>query len=408
MKKILFGLFVLILALAGCGGGGGGGDGASISNGNNGSSTANNVTMTVDNGPSGALGQLNIPYVSVTLCAPGSTSNCQTIDHVLVDTGSSGLRVLSSVLGSSVRNALGSQLVNGRQVVECAQFADGYTWGAVNVADVRMAGEVASSVPIQVISDPVYTTVPSACANTGSNEGNLAGLGANGIIGVGLNKQDCGSSCANTVVSGFYYQCPTALTCQPGTVPLAQQVSNPVASFAADNNGVLLQLPSIPITGQATVQGSLTFGIGTQSNNAIASSAKAYRVSSDGFTITGIYKGQTYPSFIDSGSNILYFTDNSITTCQVAGSTWYCPGSQLNLSATLSSGSSSSTVNFNLIDAQVLNNSSYAAFPSIGAPMTGSLSGDFDWGLPFFYGRSVYIGFAGSSNPLGSGAMYIF
>ena len=413
MKKIFLGLFALTLALAGCGGGGGGGGGSSLSNGGNSnsgnsSSTANSVVMSVDTGPSGAQGQFNLPYVSVTVCAPGSTSNCQTIDHVLVDTGSSGLRVLSSVLGSSLQNALGSQQVNGKQVVECAQFADGYTWGAVNVADVRMAGEVASSVPIQVVSDPVYTTVPASCSSVGSNEGNLIGLGANGIIGVGLNRQDCGSGCAGNANNGFYYVCASALTCQPGTVPVAQQVANPVANFASDSNGVLLQLPAIPVTGQASAQGVLTFGIGTQSNNGIVAGAKAYPVSSDGFTITGVYKGQTYASFIDSGSNILYFSDSSIPTCTVGGGTWFCPSSQLNLSATLSSGGSSGTVNFSLISAQVLNSSSYAAFPSLGAPMTGSLLGDFDWGLPFFYGRSVYIGFAGSGNPLGSGAMYIF
>ena len=40
---------------------------------------------------------VNILYVNVTICAPGSTTNCQTIDHVQVDTGSQGLRILSSV-----------------------------------------------------------------------------------------------------------------------------------------------------------------------------------------------------------------------------------------------------------------------------------------------------------------------
>src|ERR1700693_3503730 len=39
----------------------------------------------------------NGAFASVTVCVPG-TSTCQTIDGVLVDTGSSGLRVLSSAL----------------------------------------------------------------------------------------------------------------------------------------------------------------------------------------------------------------------------------------------------------------------------------------------------------------------
>src|ERR1700688_446096 len=34
-------------------------------------------------------------FTSVTVCAPGSTTNCQTISDVLIDTGSSGLRILS-------------------------------------------------------------------------------------------------------------------------------------------------------------------------------------------------------------------------------------------------------------------------------------------------------------------------
>ena len=41
---------------------------------------------------------INTAYTTVTVCAPGSTSNCQTIDHIQVDTGSSGLRILSEVL----------------------------------------------------------------------------------------------------------------------------------------------------------------------------------------------------------------------------------------------------------------------------------------------------------------------
>ncbi len=48
--------------------------------------------ITVNAGP--ANNYANGLFTSVTICVPGSTSNCQTIDGVLVDTGSSGLRVL--------------------------------------------------------------------------------------------------------------------------------------------------------------------------------------------------------------------------------------------------------------------------------------------------------------------------
>src|SRR5581483_9230831 len=58
-------------------------------------STANTQQIVVNAGPAGNY--FNGAFTSVTICAPG-TSNCQTVDGVLVDTGSSGLRVLSSAL----------------------------------------------------------------------------------------------------------------------------------------------------------------------------------------------------------------------------------------------------------------------------------------------------------------------
>ena len=407
MRRIIS--MCLMLFLSACGGGGGGGGGGdNLSNGNTGSTSANSVTMKVDSGPSGVQ-TLNIPYVSVTICAPGSTSNCQVVDHVLVDTGSSGLRILASALSASVIAGLGNQQVGGRQVVECMQFVSSITWGAVKLADVRMAGKAASALPMQLVSDPVYTTIPGACSSRGTNAGSLAGLGANGIIGVRHDLQDCGSACANSSLNSMYYLCAGASSCVGGAVPVTQQVANPVANFSGDNNGVLLQLPSVPATGTATATGSLIFGIGTQSNNAIPAGAQAYpTTSASGFTINTLYKGLNYSSFLDSGSNLLVFPDGSINTCVVNGQTWFCPPSQQNLSAVLSSGTSSSVINFSVIDASQYLQGANSAIPGIAAPASGSLGGQFDWGLPFFYGRSVFIGFVGGSNPLGSGPMYIF
>nr|WP_249193126.1 DUF3443 family protein [Burkholderia cenocepacia] len=59
--------------------------------------------MSVTVGPNPWNAQ-NVLYTSVTICMPG-TSNCQTIDNVLVDTGSFGLRLFNSraKVGSGVR-----------------------------------------------------------------------------------------------------------------------------------------------------------------------------------------------------------------------------------------------------------------------------------------------------------------
>lgn len=76
--------------------------------------------------------------VSVTVYVPGSTSNCTTVDHILVDTGSTGLRILSSALSTSFINALTSVTVSGNQLEECAQCVSSYLWGTVKKADLYM------------------------------------------------------------------------------------------------------------------------------------------------------------------------------------------------------------------------------------------------------------------------------
>ncbi|MDE3106455.1 MAG: DUF3443 family protein, partial [Acidobacteriota bacterium] len=54
----------------------------------------NRVPLVVDQGV-GSAGASNQSYITVNVCAPG-TASCQTIDHVLVDTVSVGLRLLAS------------------------------------------------------------------------------------------------------------------------------------------------------------------------------------------------------------------------------------------------------------------------------------------------------------------------
>ena len=114
--------------------------------------TQNVQTIVVNAGPANSY--FNGAFTSVTLCTPG-TSTCQTIDGVLVDTGSTGLRVLSSALTVGLTQQTDS---SGAPLTECAQFLDGFTWGPVQAADVKLAGEQASGVPVQVIGGPGYPT----------------------------------------------------------------------------------------------------------------------------------------------------------------------------------------------------------------------------------------------------------
>ena len=115
----------------------------------------------VNAGP--ANNYLNGVFTSVTICVPGQSS-CQTIDGVLVDTGSSGLRVLASAVTLTLPPQTDA---SGAPIAECFSFLDGYTWGSVQSADIKLGGEQASGVPVQVIGGAGLPAIPPACANSG-------------------------------------------------------------------------------------------------------------------------------------------------------------------------------------------------------------------------------------------------
>jgi Protein of unknown function (DUF3443) len=392
-------------ALAGCSnsgsssnsGGGGGGGG----------STANQQAIQVNTGPALSAGSVatNSAFTSITICVPGSTSQCQTIDGVLVDTGSFGVRVLSSALTLSLPQQNDS---GGNPLAECTLFVSDETWGPVAQADVSLGGEKASAQLIQVIGGGTgnMATPPTSCSNQGPVDDTLASFGANGILGVGNFISDCGPGCApgTTNNPGFYYSCPSS-GCVVTTVPEANQVSNPVAAFAKDNNGVIVELPSATAP-EASLSGTLIFGIGTQSNNGLGG-ATVYAVNSADGNFNTTFKGITYTdaAFLDTGSNAIYFLDAATTglpTCSSPITFWYCPASTMNFTATNQAfqGGATTTINFSVVSAAPLNtNQSDGVFPGLAGPNPST----FDWGLPFFYGRNVFIAIEGASTPGGTG-----
>src|SRR5450631_42916 len=180
------------------------------------------------------VGAVNIPYTSVTVCVPG-TATCQTIDHVLVDTGSVGMRILSSVLNANM--TLPAVPIGGNPLIECAQFASGWSWGSVRTATVQIGGtsntgETASSINVQVIGDQAVNGVaaPSTCSSAGTAQNDVIAYSANGILGVGLFVNDCsfsGSTCfvPSSPYIPLYWTCPGSV-CNAIAVPSASIVSN--------------------------------------------------------------------------------------------------------------------------------------------------------------------------------------
>jgi hypothetical protein len=173
--------------------------------------------------------------------------------------------------------------------------------------------------------------------------------------------------------------------------------------FATDNNGVVLELPVVPAAGQVSSTGLLLFGIGTQSNNALGG-ATIFGVDGNG-NMTTRYGGSTTPGFIDSGSNGYYFLDSGTTGIPTCPDTqdFYCPASTLSLSASnLGANGTSGTVAFNIANADPQLTNPDALLPQIGGPFAGY----FDWGLPFFYGRTVFTAIESQSTPGGVGPYF--
>lgn len=366
---------------------------------------SNVQSITVNTGPT--ANYIDGAFTSVTVCVPGSTTSCQTIGGILVDTGSSGLRILSSALTISLPQQTGA---NGSPIVECLPFLDGITWGPVQTVDLTIAGEEAKSLPIQVIGSPSFPTIPGGCTSNGAPEDDLATLGANGILGVGNFAQDCGSACTVSGGSnpGLYYSCPNT-GCVVTTEAISSQVPNPVVLFATDNNGVIIDLPSV--TGAETsVTGSLIFGIGTQSNNGLGS-ATIYTIDPNIGNFTTVFNNISYgdASFLDSGSNAIYFLDANTTGLPICtdATFWYCPTSTQNLSATNQAfgGGATGSVNFVAGNADTL---SANLNNGVANGLTGPNPGSFDWGLPFFFGRKVYTAVEGKNTPGGAGPYWAY
>ncbi len=426
--------------LAGCGGGG-----SSSSSGSSGSggapaplppqtiaSAAPNVaTMEVDCGPSSICGTqyqaVNFGYVTVTVCIPGNAAECQTFNNIQVDTQSYGLRLVADatdVNGNALTVALPveDQNESGEPLAECAVFADGYSWGPLDTADVTVSGETTqSAVPVQIIGSASYSSVPADCqdASVDYQEDSVETFGANGVLGVGPFVQDCGEGCApgGGYSPTYYYTCPTPTSCADSDADVDQQVSNPVWYFLADNNGVIVELPPISASGAATATGALVFGIGTEDNNGLGS-ATVYQADPNSGYITTTFNGASLTgSIIDSGSNGLFFTDSSINPCSKSSGDkgFYCPNSTLDLSATIAScegcaSDTSITVGFEVANPADLDAEGTAFNDLAGGLGSGfpTEPGIFDWGLPFFFGRNVFTAIYPANTPAGEGPYYAF
>lgn len=348
----------------------------------------------------------NIPTVSVTLCVPGYTdsAHCQTIPDMLVDTGASGLRVVASVLTPALQQALVPETANGGNVAECLQYVESAVWGSVSQADVWLGtdpttgtpaagAEYAKSVPIHIMGSSNVPSAPSSCSSTGPVQDTVAAFGSNGTIGV-----------SPAVLDGepLYYTC-SATSCTQATLPSSAQIPNPVGRLPVDNNGVVLQVNALSSgNAQASGSGSLILGIGTETNNQLASTTKIDYVNSGygmndikfqvGSNSSKTLNSNYYDAF-DSGTNWLVFPSLSGLSSVSSSSGLFTPSSPTQVAMTVTDANGTVTSGYSFTVAKYSNTTlnSDAALSQIGGEDSIVLIG-----FPYFYGKTLYFAMDGA------------
>jgi hypothetical protein len=386
-----------------------------ISSATNGCGTATNIGSTnvapiyVDGFPCAANTggvAFNQPYTNIKICAPGSTTNCQIIDHVIVDSGSDGVRMAATALKSALLKALPAVTSGAKDLTECETYVDSFVYGPLKTVDLYIAGRSAKSVPVQVFGTGSATgfAVPKACSSQGGSETDtVSDFGGNGLIGVAFDLTD----------SGPYFSCKAnSSNCSANGTYAG--IPNVVSKFASDNNGAVMTLPVISVKGTAAnVSGSLIFGVGTKTNNTPPTGTTAIVNNSNGEFNLKVATTATSTAYIDSGTDDLVINDKSLTQCasSSAGDGYFCPKSNTKISLGLSSYTTDTvaySLSYTVANATTLfdsNSGDDVAFDDLAEPASAdsALTGDYAMGLTTFFGRTMYFVFNGKSSSLGKG-----
>ena len=352
---------------------------------------------------------INEPCTSVTICEPGTT-RCQVIDGILLDTGSTGLRLFGSVVTLPLPTV---KTASGGTLAECESYSGGAaSWGSIARVDLVLGGEPAVRTTVQLVDSKFAAPPgPSCDPKAGAQlDADPKTSGFNGILGISHHATNCGPRCQTDASNGVYYSC-TATKCTGTTTDV--QLENPIGLLPTDGNGYVVTLPGVPEGGLPSLDGTLTLGIGTRPNN-VPGNVVVFPTATFGTLFTDFSASPIQSGTIDSGSSKLYFPAvPEVPVCSPAGGGAppatgpLCPRTPTALLATMVSGAVKKTISFTVDDADVILASSNNVFPGYAAAVSVS-DPYFMWGLPFFFGRTIYFGIDAKATSLGQGPYWAY
>jgi hypothetical protein len=341
-------------------------------------------------------GMFNLAYVDVTVC--NAVPQCRTVPNVVVDTGSSGLRLHREALDGlqlePVRDGIGRRLGNA------AHFASGGLWGTLHAAQLRIGQvETTRAIPIQLFDAPSpLERLPASYDDDA--RARFIRMG-NGVLGMSPRRHDPQRYFALSRWG------PKALlpAWTQVYVDASRQVVNPIIHFPEPyHNGSVISLPEVDRgAGQKTAQGWLGFGVGQPTESLFPAAARvmAHELDEQG-KFAAMLGGRRVDLVVDSGSNVLmldleplglprherfkrFYDTAPLTPLPLAFG-----ANEIELARPLCIGPAAN-MNKALEDG-------YAVLPMLAiAPIAADAPNVL--GLPFFFGRTVATGLQGAGNP---------
>jgi hypothetical protein len=347
--------------------------------------------------------QYNKLFVDVTVC--NAARQCRTVPDVLVDTGSTGLRLLRGALDgldlAPVKDPRGRALSNW------SSFGSGDLWGTMHFAQVRV-GAIATTraIPVEVYDLPGRRDkLPDGYANVDARR-EIARMG-NGILGISPHRHHA----RGYYVKGDKAGAPGASRWVEVRVDAARQLTNPIAYFPAPyDNGSVISLPEVDWTSGANrVQGWLGLGIGAATEALFPHGARvvSHDLDDDGLFPAAIGT-RRFDVLVDSGTNALSLDLSHLGVSRHARyASYYDAPAPVPIELAVRSGDDYVRLARPLYVGPTVKylkeRSTHAALPMVvgwdEAPRSLSVLG-----LPFFYGRTVATGLRGTVNPFPQGA----